>query len=93
MGIVKWKICGGNLMKTNNFWNDEFPDGEQSKSADEVLHINQNLSTYEAQDIPVEKRVQVADYILWSLLHETIEPNIKDKMEHLLGQLQELQAT
>ena len=92
MGIVKRKFAGGNSIKTNNFWNDEFPDGAQSKSADEVLHINQILLTYEAQEIPAEKRGQVADYILWSLLHETIEPNIKDKMEHLLGQLQELQA-
>lgn len=79
-------------MRTSNFWNDEFPDGEQGKSADEVQHLNQILSTYALQDIPTEKRGQVADYILYSLLHETIEPPIKDKMEHLLGQLQDWQA-
>ncbi|MFA7679819.1 MAG: hypothetical protein WCY07_06700 [Pigmentiphaga sp.] len=80
-------------MITRDFWNTEFPDGEYSKSADEVQHINRILSTVAAQDIPAEKRGQVADYILCSLLHETIEPAIKDKLKHLLVQLQELQAT
>ena len=80
-------------MVTSNFWNTEFPDGEYSKSAEEVQHINRILSTVAAQDISAEKRGQVADYIQSSLLHETIEPAIKDKLEQLLDQLQELQVT
>lgn len=90
--IVNWKIRGGNFMVTSNFWNNEFPDGEYRKSADEVQYINRILSTVAAQDIPAEKRGQVAEYILCSLLHETIEPAIKGKLEHLLIQLQEFQA-
>ena len=80
-------------MIKGNFWNTEFPDGEYSKSADEVQYINQILSAVAAQDIPAEKRGQVADYIHFSLLHETIEHAIKDKLEQLLDQLQELQVT
>ena len=87
---MNWKDHGGIFMVTSNFWNTEFPDGEYSKSAEEVQHINRILSTVAAQDIPVEKREQVADYTHCSLLHETIEPSIKDKLEHLLVQLQEL---
>ena len=87
------KVRGGNFMVTSNFWNNEFPDGEYSKSADEVQHINRILSAVAAQDIPAEKRGQVADYIHFSLLYETVEPVIKDKLEHLLVQIQELQAT
>lgn len=86
------KVRGSNFMVTNNFWNNEFPDGEYSKSADEVQHINRILSAVAAQDIPAEKRGQVADYIHFSLLHETIEPAIKDKLAPLLIQLQEFQA-
>ncbi|BDS30367.1 hypothetical protein [Aeromonas caviae] len=80
-------------MIINNFWNTEFSNGEYSKSADEVQYINRILSTVAAQDISAEKRGQVADYIQSSLLHETIEPAIKDKLEQLLDQLQELQVT
>ena len=79
-------------MIINNFWNTEFSNGEYSKSADEVQYINRILSTVAAQDISAEKRGQVADYIQSSLLHETIEPAIKGKLEHLLIQLQEFQA-
>ena len=91
--VVNWKIHKGNFMVTSIFWNTEFPDGEYSKSADEVQHINRILSTVAAQDIPAGKRGQVADYIHFAQQHETIEPAIKDKLEHLLDQLQELQAT
>ncbi|MGU5537612.1 hypothetical protein ACV1C5_20300 [Aeromonas caviae] len=90
---MSWKSTEGKFMITNNFWNTEFPDGEYSKSADEVQHINRILSTVAAQDIPAGKRGQVADYIHFAQQHETIEPAIKDKLEHLLDQLQELQAT
>ena len=90
---MNWKTRGGNFMVTSNFWNTEFPDDEYSKSAEEVQHINRILSTVVAQDIPAEKRRQVADYIHFSLLYETVEPVIKDKLEHLLVQIQELQAT
>lgn len=79
-------------MATGNFWNTEFPDGEYSKSADEAQHINQVLSTVLEQDVPSEKLGQVVDYIHFALLHKTIKPAIKDKLEHLLDQLQELQA-
>lgn len=79
-------------MVRSSFWNTEFPDGKYSKSADEAQHINQVLSTVAIRDIPVEKRKQVADYIHYSLLHETIESAIKGKLEHLLAQLQEWQA-
>ncbi|MCB0256804.1 MAG: hypothetical protein KDI55_24050 [Anaerolineae bacterium] len=80
-------------MIKGNFWNTEFPDGEYSKSADEVQYINQILSTVAAQDIPVGRREQVVDHIHFARLHETIEPSIKEKLEHLLDQIQELQAT
>lgn len=80
-------------MVTSSFWNTEFPDGEYSKSADEAQYINRILSTITVQDIPAVKRGQVADYLHYSLLNETIEPAIKDKLEHLLIQLQEWQAT
>lgn len=80
-------------MVTSNFWNNEFQDGEYSKTADEVQHINRIFSTAAAQDIPTEKREQVTDYINFALLHETIEPRIRDKLEHLLDQLQKVQAT
>ncbi|CBL46551.1 hypothetical protein HDN1F_29680 [gamma proteobacterium HdN1] len=86
------KVRGSNFMVTSNFWNNEFPDGEYSKSADEMQYINRILSTVAAQDIPAEKRGQVADYILFSLRHETIESAFKDKLEYLLVQLQEFQA-
>ena len=92
LDAVKQGKSEGDFMVTSNFWNTEFRDGEYSKSADEVQHINRILSTVAAQDIPAEKRRQVADYIHLSLLHETIEPAIKDKLEHLLIQLQEFQA-
>ncbi len=80
-------------MVTSYFWSTEFPDGEYSKSSSEVQHITQILSTIAAQDIPAGKRGQVADYIYFARLHETIEPAIKDKLEHLFDQLQKLQAT
>lgn len=35
----------------------------------------------------------VADYIHFSLLHETIEPTIKDKQEHLLIQLKKFRLS
>lgn len=79
-------------MVRSNFWNTEFPDGEYSKSADEVQHINRILSTVVAQDIPSGRRKQVADHIHFARLHQTIEPAIKEKLDHLLDQLQELQA-
>ena len=80
-------------MVKSNFLNIEFPDGEYSKSADQVQHINRILSTVAAQDIPAGRREQVADHIHFARLHETIEPEIKEKLEHLLDQLQELLAT
>lgn len=80
-------------MLQSNFWNIEFPDRESSKSADEVQYINRILSTVAAQDIPAGMREQVADYIHFARLHETIEPATEEKLERLLDQLQELVAT
>lgn len=79
-------------MVTSNFWS-EFQDGENSKSADEVQHINWTLAAVAAQDIPAEKREQVADYIHFALLYETVEPAIKGTLDHLFDQLQQWQAT
>ena len=78
-------------MVTGNFWNTEFPDGEYSKSAGNVQHINQVLSTITAQEVPTGKREKVTDYIHFALLHETIEPAIKGNMKHLLNELQKFQ--
>ena len=89
---VNWKIQRGNFMVTSNFWDTEFPNGEYNQSADKVQYINRILSKVAAQDVPVGKRGQVTDYIHFALLHETIEPAIKDKLEHLLERLQELRA-
>ena len=80
-------------MITNNLWDTEFPNGEYSSSSDEVQHINRILSAISAQEIPVGKRGQVAEYIHFARLHETIEPAIRGKLEHLFDQLKELQAT
>ena len=41
----------------------------------------------------LQERRQVADYIHFAQLDETIEPAIKDKFEYLFNQLQKLQAT
>lgn len=79
-------------MITCDFWNAAFPDGEYSESADEVQKINRILTKVAAQDIPAVKREQVAEYIQFALLHEAIEPALKAKLEHLLDQLQKLQA-
>lgn len=81
------------FMMESDFWVVEFTDGEYSKSADEVQRLNRILSTVLAQEVPVEKQGQVADYILYALLNETVEPTIKDKLEHLLDQLQKLEVT
>ena len=77
-------------MSKNNFWNTHFSNGEYDKSAKEVQHINQVLSTIAAQEIPAEKRGRVSEYIEFALLHEVIEFAIRANLEHLFDQLHKL---
>ncbi|WP_148226721.1 hypothetical protein [Ferrimonas balearica] len=61
---------------------------EHEISADSVQKLNQDLATKTMIDIPVEKRPLVNEYLVHVLSMNSVEPDIKGKLDNLLAELQ-----
>ncbi len=57
-------------------------------SAESVQNLNQDLSTKTINDIPVEKRALVNEYLVNTLNMNSVDTSVKDKLSSLLIELQ-----
>lgn len=65
-------------------------EGEFEISARDAQKLNHNLSEISANDVPKEKLDHVLDYLIAALNAESVDPNIKAKIENLVSDLQEI---
>lgn len=63
-------------------------DPEHTLTADECQLLNHDLSLKSFTDIPVNARNQIEDYLTMALNMNSVEGNIKSKLDDLLVQLQ-----
>ena len=59
-------------------------------SPEECLQLNEKISNLELGDIPSDQRRNVAEYLVLALHHRSVKPEIKEKLEILLSNLQEI---
>jgi len=65
-------------------------EGEFEISARDAQKLNRDLSAISASDIPKEKVDHVLDYLIAALNMESVDPDIKAKIENLASDLQDL---
>ena len=63
-------------------------NGEHSFSPEEAQSLNENLAKISVQDISIDHRAQVADYLIMSFNMNSVDRDISPALDLLLSELQ-----